>query len=212
LFSSKRALKKHIKRSHPIQQVNSDPIQGGEKRQQHLISDRIQGGEKHQQHPNSDRLQGEKHQQHLNSDRIQGGEKHPHPNSDKKCQICNLSFKKPCYLKSHMIKHSFQKPFKCDKCTKYYKREADLNNHKRKIHTDIENSRKKVKQDDDFIVSLDNLFQHYYRDPPNFLRQGGSSNFPTQGGGKSTNMVSCPVCGENIDSKDIEIHNMINHL
>lgn len=130
------------------------------------------------------------------------------------CSICDKKY----YSKNNLNLHirSSHNDDKCDVCGKNFPSKYSLDRHRRIIHRnqpyDKIGTKTEKNKNDDFGESLGILFNQYNRDPTNFLRQGGSSNFPTQGGGKSTNMISCPLCGEKIDPKDVEIHNMINHF
>jgi hypothetical protein len=51
-----------------------------------------------------------------------------------KCKLCGSAFREHRTLETHQLTHSSKKEHKCDKCTKSYKRAADLRRHILCIH------------------------------------------------------------------------------
>ena len=59
------------------------------------------------------------------------------------CEVCKRQFSSRAYLKLHMRTHTNEKPFVCSECGLSYYAISSLNNHKRIIHTDFKQERKR---------------------------------------------------------------------
>ena len=59
------------------------------------------------------------------------------------CEVCKREFSSRSYLKLHMRTHTNEKPFVCSECGLSYPSSSSLFNHKRIIHTDFKQERKR---------------------------------------------------------------------
>ena len=58
-----------------------------------------------------------------------------------KCDLCEKTFMKRSFLKTHSRKHTGQQKFKCEKCHQSFKFKKNLNDHLAHVHGNIKSSK-----------------------------------------------------------------------
>lgn len=116
-----------------------------------------------------------------------------------KCHICGKSFKLRAQLKSHLISHSEEKPFKCENCKKDFKYSWNLNKHKKEVCLQ-RNVPSKKSLDPDLLAKYkcpicSHLFKYFYN-RARHLREQCLKEYMRKGKGKIGDKYCCPLCKE----------------
>ena len=53
------------------------------------------------------------------------------------CQFCLKVFCTPSLLKRHLVIHTGERPFKCNKCDRTFQQKAHLTNHYGRVHVNL---------------------------------------------------------------------------
>ncbi|XP_022125592.2 oocyte zinc finger protein XlCOF6.1 isoform X3 [Pieris rapae] len=105
---------------------------------------------------------------------------------DLTCPVCNKVFEKAFFLKSHLKKHTTEKPFQCDLCSMFFKHKSTLARHIQ-LHSGVRPYS---------CTYCNKTFSHRGLLEPHLRKHTGEKPFP------------CPRCSKKFSHK----HNMLRHL
>ncbi|XP_055065969.2 zinc finger protein 1035 [Misgurnus anguillicaudatus] len=116
------------------------------------------------------------------------------------CKFCGKSFRLRAQLKSHLISHSDEKPFKCENCERHFKYSWNLNKHKREACPQSIKvpSKKSSVPDSKFPAKFKcpicfHLFKYSYN-RTRHLREQCLKEYMRKGKGKIGGKYRCPLC------------------
>ncbi|KAA0703256.1 hypothetical protein E1301_Tti006947 [Triplophysa tibetana] len=117
------------------------------------------------------------------------------------CHICGKSFRLRAQLKSHLMSHSEEKPFKCENCEKDFKYSWNLTKHKREACPQSTVPSKKSSDADSNLPAkfkcpiCSHMFKYFYN-RARHLREHCLKEYMHKGKGKIGDKYWCPLCKE----------------